>query len=58
MEQFDTDLMYSKRSLNIEFEFSKYQLQAMRSLHELRDTIAVLPTGSGKSLIYQVKVNF
>ncbi|XP_052216311.1 uncharacterized protein LOC127834484 isoform X2 [Dreissena polymorpha] len=53
MADFEKDLEYAVKELKIEFSFSDYQLRAMKSLYENKDTIAVLPTGSGKSLIFQ-----
>jgi len=35
-------------------EFRDGQLEVIRSIYSLRDTLAVLPTGAGKSICYQV----
>ncbi|KAH3729859.1 hypothetical protein DPMN_055837 [Dreissena polymorpha] len=51
---FKSDIEYAMSKLKIEFSFSDYQLKALKSLYDLKDTIAVLPTGSGKSIIFQV----
>ncbi|XP_053376978.1 uncharacterized protein LOC123531137 [Mercenaria mercenaria] len=53
-DSFQKSIEYAKKSLKIAFEFSDKQLEAMESLYNLRDTLAVLPTGSGKSVIFQV----
>ncbi|KAH3779288.1 hypothetical protein DPMN_157089, partial [Dreissena polymorpha] len=50
---FKSDLEYATSKLKIEFSFSDYQLKALKSLYDLKDTIAVLLTGSGKSIIFQ-----
>ena len=51
---FKSDLEYATSKLKIEFSFSDYQLKALKSLYDLKDAIAVLLTGSGKSIIFQV----
>lgn len=53
-ESFSESLKYAKKCLKIAFEFSEKQLEALQSLYSLQDTLAVLPTGSGKSVIFQV----
>ena len=35
-------------------QFKYYQRETLRYLYEMKDVIAVLPTGYGKSLIFQV----
>ncbi|KAH3720806.1 hypothetical protein DPMN_063711 [Dreissena polymorpha] len=50
---FKSDLEYATSKLKIEFSFSDYQLKALKSLYDLKDTIAVLLTGSGKALFFR-----
>lgn len=47
-------MVYAKKCLNVSFELSESQIITLKSLYDLRDTVAVLPTGSGKSLIFQL----
>lgn len=51
---FETDLKYAKSCLNIKFDLSSNQTSALESLFKLQDTVVVMPTGSGKSIIFQL----
>ena len=51
---FDADLLYAKKSLGISFALKDRQIEALESIYNGQDTVAVLPTGYGKSVIYQL----
>lgn len=51
---FDEALQFAKECLNINFELKEKQIQTLKSLYEGHDTMAVLPTGFGKSIIFQL----
>ena len=47
-------LQFSLNSLRITFPLKEKQTECLRNLYNLHDIIAVLPTGYGKSLIFQL----
>ncbi|XP_062593630.1 bifunctional 3'-5' exonuclease/ATP-dependent helicase WRN-like [Saccostrea cucullata] len=47
-------MKYAKDCLGIEFELKDKQIETLRSVYEGNDTLAVLPTGFGKSIIFQL----
>ncbi|OWF38947.1 ATP-dependent DNA helicase Q-like 3 [Mizuhopecten yessoensis] len=51
---FQMNLSAAKRALGIDFELKEKQLEALESLYNGNDTIVVVPTGFGKSLIFQL----
>uniref|UniRef100_A0A8W8KTZ8 DEAD/DEAH-box helicase domain-containing protein n=1 Tax=Magallana gigas TaxID=29159 RepID=A0A8W8KTZ8_MAGGI len=51
---FDEVLEFAKEFVNINFELKDKQIQTLKSLYEGHDTMAVLPTGFGKSIIFQL----
>lgn len=51
---FQSALEYAKSCLNIKFDLSANQISALESLFKIQDTVVVMPTGSGKSLIFQL----
>ena len=51
---FETSLKYAKSCLDIKFDLSANQTSALKSLFQLQDTVVVMPTGSGKSVIFQL----
>ncbi|XP_046546635.1 ATP-dependent DNA helicase RecQ-like [Haliotis rubra] len=51
---FETSLNNAKHQLNINFELKDQQLSTLRHLYEGNDCIAVLPTGYGKSAVFQL----
>lgn len=55
---FDEALQFAKECLNINFELKEKQIQTLKSLYEGHDTMAVLPTGFGKSIIFQLLPGF
>ncbi|WAR08483.1 RECQ1-like protein [Mya arenaria] len=54
MDVFDSCLHSSLQRMNISFKLREEQKQCLENVFNLRDTIAVLPTGFGKSLIFQL----
>ena len=54
MADFEACLSFATRKLAISFELKKQQRDALEFMFELIDTVAVLPTGFGKSLIFQL----
>jgi ATP-dependent DNA helicase RecQ len=51
---FKKHLQDVKQSLGIPYEFKAAQVDGLQSFYEHKDTICLLPTGFGKSLIYQL----
>ncbi|XP_033724737.1 mediator of RNA polymerase II transcription subunit 34-like [Pecten maximus] len=54
MAAFTHCLDFAKEQLGIAFELKEKQIETLKCAYELRDCIAVLPTGYGKSLIFQL----
>ena len=54
MADFETALRYAVEKFKVSFELRQEQKEALRYMFDLHDAIAVLPTGFGKSLIYQL----
>ena len=51
---FSEALSFAKKSLDIEYRLKDKQLQTLQYLYEGEDCISVLPTGYGKSVIFQL----
>ena len=47
-------LEFARRKIGIEYQLKEKQLETLKKLWEKRDCICVLPTGYGKSIIYQL----
>ena len=54
MELFDSHLAEAKRKLKVNFALKDEQVEALKSLHNGQDTVCLLRTGFGKSVIYQL----
>ena len=54
MSSFTTHLEAAKGKLGIDFPLKEAQVQALESVYEGKSTICLLPTGFGKSVIYQL----
>ena len=54
MADFERSVDYAKKEFNIEFRLREKQQETLQHLFEGRDVISVLPTGYGKSVIYQL----
>ena len=46
-------LEFTRRKIGIEYQLKEKELETLKKLWEKRDCICVLPTGYGKSIIYQ-----
>ena len=51
---FERQLKNAVSTLRIPFELHQEQIKAMESIYHGKDTFVLMPTGSGKSLIYQI----
>ena len=51
---FEDDLNYAKEQVGFQFDFKDKQLLALKSLYNCKDTVVVVPTGYGKSAIFQI----
>jgi superfamily II DNA helicase RecQ len=51
-DRFEQSVNYAKNLAGITFSLKDKQLECIRNVLEGRDTISLLPTGYGKSLIY------
>lgn len=51
---FSEALEFAKDSANINFDLKDKEIQTLKSLYDGNDTLAVLPTGFGKSIIFQL----
>ena len=51
---FDSSLDFAMNSLNLPFKLKAKQVDTLRALYSGQDVIAVLPTGYGKSIIFQL----
>ena len=49
-----TCLHYAQQEMGFVHKLKEKQLETLHSLYEGKDTIAVLPTGFGKSVIFQL----
>ncbi|XP_060084050.1 bifunctional 3'-5' exonuclease/ATP-dependent helicase WRN-like [Ylistrum balloti] len=54
MADFFTCIEFAKTHLNFKHELKEKQVQTLQNLYEGRDVISVLPTGYGKSIIFQL----
>ncbi|XP_046343725.2 ATP-dependent DNA helicase RecQ-like [Haliotis rufescens] len=52
--EFETALAYAKDNIDISFKLKDKQEETLKTVFAGRDCIAVLPTGYGKSLIFQL----
>lgn len=50
---FNVSLESCKISLGIEFDLKEKQIESLKAAYEGKDLLAVLPTGYGKSIIFQ-----
>ena len=50
---FEEDLQYAKEQFGVTFTLKQKQLEALESIYNGNDTVAVLPTGYGKSIVFQ-----
>lgn len=53
MSSFEEAIHEAKRKLNLQGPFKDKQLEVLKHLYNGQDVIALLPTGYGKSLIFQ-----
>ena len=51
---FEHDLSSAQADIGVAFPLKKEQRDALNALYSKRDTVCVLPTGFGKSLIFQL----
>jgi len=58
MADFTTCLHYAQQEMGFVHKLKEKQLETLQSLYEGKDTIAVLPTGYGKSVIFQLLPHF
>ena len=54
MEAFEERLADAKQKLNVDFDLKTEQVNALKSVYQGRDTVCILRTGFGKSVIYQL----
>ncbi|OWF50907.1 ATP-dependent DNA helicase Q-like 3 [Mizuhopecten yessoensis] len=54
MADFDTCVEYAKTQIYFQHHLKEKQLDTLRNLYEGRDVVSVLPTGYGKSVIFQL----
>ena len=52
--EFFTTLQFARDCANVDFALKDKQIQTLKSLYDGHDTLAVLPTGFGKSIIFQL----
>ena len=52
VEKFNTALEFAKNALNFHHQLKTEQIDCIRSVVEKQDTLALLRTGFGKSIIY------
>ena len=52
--KFLSDLEKAKRDINFEHTFREPQTAALKAFYDSKDSICLLPTGGGKSVIYQI----
>ncbi|XP_062577985.1 ATP-dependent DNA helicase Q1-like [Saccostrea cucullata] len=50
----EESLEFARNKLGIDFSLKEKQLETLKNLWERRDVISVLPTGYGKSVLYQL----
>ena len=58
MADFTTCLHYAQQEMGFVHKLKEKQLETLHSLYEGKDTIAVLSTGYGKSVIFQLLPHF
>ncbi|PJE78234.1 ATP-dependent DNA helicase RecQ [invertebrate metagenome] len=54
MADFDTCVEFAKEQIRFNHNLKEKQLDTLRHLYEGRDVVSVLPTGYGKSVIFQL----
>jgi ATP-dependent DNA helicase RecQ len=50
------EVLNSLRNIGLDFDLKEEQREAIQQLHDKKDLMAVLPTGYGKSLIFQLLI--
>jgi ATP-dependent helicase YprA (DUF1998 family) len=53
-DDFSLALEYAKNCLRVSFNLKEKQVETLKYVYEGKDTMAVLPTGYGKSVIFQL----
>ena len=54
---FEEDLQYAKEQFGVNFALKQKQLEALESIYNGNDTVVVLPTGYGKSIVFQACIS-
>jgi len=53
-DSFHEHLAAAKEKIGVQFDFKPKQVEALQSVYNGHDTMVVVPTGFGKSIIFQV----